>query len=618
MQNIAQIIPHRKLPRGMNFFDYIVPEALINKIKVGDLVEVPWKTKAMVGVVNGFIKESKFEHLKEIVGVKEYQLPKYQADLLRWFAEFYHHSAGSMLKIFLPDQPKRTVKVKPVKTVASSDLKNITINADVKKLAEHIFCSSDRKFLLSPFSPDAKVALFVQLCYTAIKKNKQVLILFPQKEKISEFESHLPAELRKETVVLTNELYTSKTRYFNIWSEINGGTKHIILGARSAIFAPLNNLGAIVIDDAHSVDYKQYDQAPRYQTLTVAKKIQELTGCKLIVSSLTPRVEDYHSAQKEHYKLISLGKPAESKIRIINLADERKNKFTYLSERLLESVEETLEKQKKVVLIVNKKGLYSYLFCQDCGYEANCKECGLPLAVENEKELACHHCQIKQPIFLQCPSCHGVNLKKLGVGIEGIEEQLKSKFGTQSKNILVTTGQGLSQDVWQGVGLLGFVYIDSLVYLADFNSNFKLYSFVSELIQRSRVPEIILQTAFPQNLAFQNLNKRYVDFYKEEMDGRKMFGYPPFNTLIKIFLQHHDLKICEREAKDLFRKLKPIVETARGKIADPYLHYIQKVRKRYRYQIVLFLPGLTMDEETRIIGGVPEFWSIDKEPVDLL
>ncbi|MFH0988112.1 MAG: hypothetical protein V1763_01940 [Parcubacteria group bacterium] len=620
MPRIAKVIPNKKLPRGMDFFDYIVPDGLTT-IKPGDLVEAQFRNRTLVGAVDSFVDKSEFDNLKEIVGRLEYSLPSYQHELIKWFSANYYWSAGSTLSMILPEAPKRAVKIKE-QSPFGIGAQQLTTDKEISKLSEQIMCSGDNKFLLSPFSWQKKTLFYVELCRLAVKSKKQILILFPQIEKVVEFGNHLPIDLRGQAAVLTNELYTSKARYFRTWQEINRGEKLIVIGTRSAVFAPLAKLAMIVADDAHSVDYKQYDQAPRYHALEVAGKIQELTGCKLILSSLTPRVEDYLTAKNGRYKQISLGSLSTEKIKVIDLSSERKKKFTYLTDELMDALEDTASKNKNAVLIVNKKGLYGYLRCNDCGDEANCPECGLPMVVETERELCCHRCATRLPMYVSCPKCQGTDLQRLGVGIESVKKQLADKFDAKSALINVCTGAGLPLSSWNNVGLLGFVYVDSLAYLADFNSNFKLISFIKELSQTCRSfnndVQIILQTCFPDNQAFKNVNQPYATFYKEEIALRESFGYPPFATLFKLFFQHNDLKICEKEAQDLFAKLKPAIEAAGGKINEPYLHYIQKVRKRYRYQVVIFLPPMPLEKENALLKDVPEHWSIDKGPTELL
>lgn len=650
MAKVAQIIPIKKLPRQLDCLDYYIPASLESQIKPGVFVNIPFKKQTIQGIVREIKTKTEYSEAKEILSLNERlgQTLPYQLALIEWFSGYYYFSLGSTAKMMFPDVLKRRVNVSPDEATAGQI--RLAENKKIASLARQLFKSNDKKFLLFPYDAEWRDLLYMDLCEKAIERSGQILILLPTRQKLSEFVEKLSNALRRQAVVLTAELHASKARYFRAWDAIRKNEKKIIIGTRSAIFAPLIQPEIIIIDAAHADDYKQWDMTPRYETVRVAQKIQELTGCKLILSSLSPRIEDACEAKAEKYKLISLGAKNQDKVVIVDLKQERKNDFTYLSEKMLAAIRASIAVGKRALLIVNKKGEYSYFFCEDCHYEACCPECELPLTVDGSN-LVCFRCGTRKQIFLECPNCHGANLKRLGIGVDQIKRELEKLFPGQN-NIEVSTGQGLDEKSFLNLGLLGFVYVDSLVYLADFNSNFKLFSFQQELIQRLRrfFPEgqVIVQTCFPENLAFASLNQGYDHFYRQEIESRKQFGYPPFRTLIKLFFQHHDLAVCKKEAFDLYEKMKKLAsfsmsrplrlasirqssrsgrtggETGSGqenrkvKIIEPYLHYTQKVRNRYRYQLVAFLDDVNQREEQAIFKPVPEYWTIDKNPIDLL
>jgi primosomal protein N' (replication factor Y) len=215
---------------------------------------------------------------------------------------------------------------------------------------------------------------------------------------------------------------------------------------------------------------------------------------------------------------------------------------------------------------------------------------------------------------------------RLGIGIEQVEKFLRQKYGqdvvllndkpsfvSQGK-IYLSTGQYLSEKLLGSINLLGFVYIDSQVHLSDFTSNKRLYSFAREIIASCSPDEIIFQTAFTNNEAIKSLNFPYSQFYIKELSSRQEFGYPPFSTAVKLVFDHHDCDVAEREAHELYKKI--VQANNKLKISEPFLTYRQKVRNRYRYQIVIFFANF--EEENQIIKNVPEYWAIDKEPVNVL
>jgi len=633
MPKVAHVYPFMKLPRNIEYFDYYIPADLQSAISIGTIVDIPMKTRLIKGAVAFIDEKTSFESTKEIAGIdkKIGCLLPFQMEFIKWFSSFYYYSPASTLKLILPEIPKR----KSSATEKTSYLKftNITIGKNSRKLAEQVFDSKNKNYLLFPHDLNLKFSFFLALCERAMESKKQILILFPQKFKLEEFNLMLNEKLKKQTVILNNEFYTSKNLYLEMWNKIKNNEKQIILGTRSAVFAPLHSPEFIIVDDAHSEDYKQWDQTPRYRTTTAARKISELTGSKLILSSLTPRIEDAYIAAQEKYQSISLGALKNDFAEIIDLKEERRNEFTYLSDRLLGAIEETMRKKEKALLIVNKKGMFSYFFCKDCAFELKCPHCSLPLIVENESELVCRHCKHSEPIHLRCPSCGGTNMKALGIGLNQIKKILREKFscaiaeidenGNASieAQIILSTGANIRNDVLKNIKLLGLVYVDSLAYLADFNSSWKLFSWISELISRARCGRslrAIVQTCFTENPAFKYLNDGFPKFYKDAIELRKDFNYPPFRNLIKIFFQHHDLSVCEKEAERIFQLLEPKVKAEKGMIIEPYLYYLKKIRKRYRYQIAIFLPDLPEEREKEIFVDLPQHWSIDREPANLL
>jgi primosomal protein N' (replication factor Y) len=627
---LARVIPVTKLPRHLQYFDYLVPENILADLKPGTMVNIPWKNFFIKGVVKELVTKSDFEHLKEIKNIdNRITFLPHQLELADWFARYYYYSLAGVLKMMLPDLPKKAGSSKKENLFVS--YKKITTTKDFTATMKQVFAGKSTGYLLFPHNYDYKIKFYLDLCEEISKTNEQILILFPQTYKVRDFYQYLPESLRRVTEILSNDYHASKNRYFEAWQRVASGQKRIVLGTRSAVFAPILSSSLIIVDDAHSEDYKQWDQTPRYEVVNVAQQIQELTECRLILSSLAPRIEDSFSAKEKKYKLISLGEQFHS-VKVINLNEERKKqkRFTYLSDELLAEMEETLAQDKRTILIVNKKGLYSYFFCEDCGYEAICPQCNLPLILEKNNELVCHHCHHAETVPLVCPKCSSVKLKKLGMGVSQVEKTLREMFGDvvveydgekvqtfSERSIIISSNLNLPETVWQNLGLFAFCYIDSLVYLADFNSNYKLYSLITENFPRVNAQseaKVLVQTCFPENMAFKCLNENYLAFYKQELAGREMFHYPPFSRAVKVFFQHHDLGVCEREAKDLYEKLR-----GRFEVSEPYLYYHQKVRQRYRYQmVILILKQLSLEKENALLKEIPEFWTIDKNPVNLL
>jgi len=624
------------MPRGTGVFDYEVPEQFQETIRPGMVVDVFMRSKLARGVVLKLKDKSEFDKIKPISTTLPYLLPDFQLDFLNWFSEQYFYSPSSTLTLFLPDIPKRKQVMSPRKTVLPVPQKQ---NDSISNLAKELIERKAQNFLLFSNNINSKYALFAKLSELVGANGDQTAIIFPQKFKVNEFLPFL-TQLASDTVgVFTNEEKLSMNRAFSLWNKINNAELLTVVGTRSTIFAPFSKLKFLIVDDADSDDLKQWDQNPRYHVVESARKLCELTGAKLILSSNAPRIEDAWLAKNDKYKIITLGSFNPAKLKIVDLKEERKKVFTYLSDDLIDALKTVNASQQKALLFVNKKGLYSNFCCDDCGKVETCADCGLPLTVTNTNELICFRCNNRKPLNLACSKCGSTKLRKTGIGIEQVQETLRKVHGINSQiitddqtelrsNIILTTSPTIKREFYDNAALVAVVYADSLVHLPDFNSNFKLYSFLKEIILRAssfgNSAQIIIQTGFPNSPAFKQLTADYKTFYEEEIGNRKMFGYPPFNSLFKIFFDHHDLEVAEREARMQYRELKEPVEKNGGKIMTPFLHYRQKVRNRYRYQIALFLPACAggpsgnIETERQVTQSIPNFWNIDRNPLSML
>ena len=627
MSQIIKIVPLQKMPRDKGFFDYKVSGQIAKNITPGAVFEVPFGKRKLQSVFYRFETSSPFDKLRELEEVNVLgQLPDYQLKLIDWFSKYYYYSPASTLILMLPAIPKKKQSLSINQLLVS--YKKINLTANTKKVANDIWTSPEKKYLILPNSQELKTKVYLQLVNKAIEENKQIVLLFPQVEKVKSFYQYLDPSSRKHTCVISSEVQRSKNRHHQLWQDISDKKYNVIVGTRSSVFAPLQNCHLMIVDESHSEDYKQWDQTPRYNVVKVIKEIQNNLNNKLILTSVTPRIEIVYEAKKLGYKYISLGEDAKVNLSVVDLSHERQKGFTYLTDKLIKSIDLQVKKEKQSLLIVNKRGLYSYLLCQDCSWTAKCLSCEMPLIINAENKLECRNCEKKGPVPLACPRCEGANLKPLGIGIEQISRTLKKEYGwtcsedveSKTAQVILSTGQNITEGSWGNVGLLGFVYIDSLVYLADYNSNYKLYSFIKTIINSagSNVNEIILQTCFVNNLAIEHIKLGYTKFYKDEIEARKAFNYPPFSNVIKIFFQHHDLDICEKEARHVYKELKQSVEKLGGRITEPYLYYLRKVRKRYRYQIAIVLPKISQKEEEDLLSAVPSHWMLDKDPKDLL
>jgi len=623
MMNFAQIIPLTKLPRKIDYFDYKIPSHLQGKLHIGDIVQIPMRLKYNYGVVLGLSDSSNFAHAKEIVGKAKNFAPLQAKELafLQWFSQYYHYSLASTLKLYLPEPPQRKVAFREKLTRQKQEP---AIKKEISALAKKILAGPKKKYLLFPHLKNTRYGLYLSLMAEILKNQQQALILLPTTQKVNQFIELLPGKWSDKIVKIDGQAHRQKNNYFDIWQRLQSGRPLIVVGTRSAVFVPFLNLKLIIVDEAQSEDFKQWDMTPRYQAVRVCQQIADLNDCHLILQSNSLPIEQAFNAKKENYQIINLGIEKTRDFNIINLKNNYQN--AYLSQTLLNEIGQVHDNKKNSLLIVNKKGMHSYVACADCGHEYLCQGCQLPLSLDNENNLHCYHCDSTQKLSLNCPKCGSVNIKKLGIGIQQVEKFLKNEFGNdvvmldekirpeEASKIYLSAGQYLNDNLLANLALLGFVYIDGQVHLSDYTSNQRLYSFAKEIIASAFRAKIIFQTAFPQNPAIANLNLPYAKFYLAELHNREQFGYPPFSLAVNLIFDHHDNLVAQKEAFDLYQKLTIADNTL--KISEPFLTYRQKVRNRYRYQIVIFFAN--SEQENAIITQVPEYWTIDKDPINVL
>ena len=623
MKKIAKIVPFRKLPRGLDFFDYLVPEELEKELKIGSLVTVPMKKGSLNGLFLGYTPKSEFKTLKEVSTILDYSVPEKQVQFAQWFSEYYHISLASTLMSMVAQPLKKKTTLRKSRELKLG-LEQIKVSSNIKKLSANILESKEKNYLLLANDQKLKMELLIDL----IKNTKnQSLIILPNISGIDNLISKLPKKYEEQIVVFTKDLTLSKSYYFQKWTDITTGKAKIVIGTRNAINAPFKKLDFIFIDHAHSDDHKSWDQNPRFHSVECAYKIQELHECKLVLSSWSPRLEDYYKAQKDRHQLITLGAPNITiPVTMIDLAKEKQDKFTFLSKQLLTSIETALEKKEKYIIVVNKKGYAGQLKCFDCNHVPKCDKCNLPF-VYVENKLKCVYCNTESDETLKCHKCNSTNIRPLGIGQDQIIEKLKEYFPKSkitdkqiNADIYVTT-TAIPASIWKQCNHLGIVYVDSLMYLPDFSAYYNYYTSVRTMMmiaQNLKYKDIHFQTGFIENPVTQQTTCKYQDFYKTELESRKMFNYPPFCKMLKLFTASKDKSLAKHEANLLYKNLLKFCEENKVQISEPYMYYRSHVRGRYRFQILLKFSQNSQTLENELISQVPKTWTIDKDPLNVI
>ena len=498
--------------------------------------------------------------------------------------------------------------------------KNITLTLEqenaVNKIKESFNIS--KTILLHGVTGSGKTEVYISLVKEIIKQNKTAIILVPEISLTPQITARFKGVFGENIAILHSSL--SDGEKYDEFRRIKRGEVSVVIGARSAIFAPLNNIGILIIDEEHSDSYKQ-DCNPRYNTYDIAQKRSETHKCPVLLASATPTIESYARSMKGYYEFISLpnrvNKRPLPKVSIIDMKSEIRKGNKLISEELYNKIQDRLDKQEQVMLLLNRRGYSNYVSCMSCGYISKCPNCDITLTYHKTSNmLRCHYCGYGTKNISICPSCKEDSIRQIGTGTQKIEEEVQNMFqnakvcrmdaDTTSKkgshhkiinefnegkyNILIGT-QMISKGLnFPNVTLVGVINADSSLNIPNFRSSENTYSLLDQVIGRAgrdkKEGEAVIQTFNPDHYSIVNAsNHDYKSFYNYEMNIRKKLNYPPycFITLIKISSKDFSLGMSEsNKIKDyLVKNLKST------NILGPSMANVLKVNNIYNFQIIL-------------------------------
>ncbi len=506
--------------------------------------------------------------------------------------------------------------------------------------------------LLHGVTGSGKTEIYLQTLAEAVKLGKRGIVLVPEialtPQTIERFASRFP----RRVAVLHSKL--SLGEQFDEWQRIRDGEFDVVIGSRSAIFAPQPELGLIVIDEEHEWTYKQ-DTVPRYHARDVAIKLAELTGAVVILGSATPDVETFYHAQKGGYHLLQLPErvtPGETlpRIEVVDLREELKaGNRSLFSRSLSQAMAKAVANREQVILFLNRRGAATFVQCRSCGFVLRCRRCEVALTHHfAEDALICHQCNHRMAVPQICPRCLSHRLKFLGIGTQKLEqetsstfpqarllrwdrdvtrgryshEQILTKFRTHEADILIGTqmiAKGLDLPL---VTLVGVVSADTAMNLPDFRAGERTFQLLSQVAGRAGRGilggRVIIQTYSPEHYAIQAAAQHdYASFYAREIEYRRQLGNPPFTRLASLVYSHTNDVLCQREAERMKRQLVAEIES-RGiddlTLIGPAPAFIHRLRGRFRWQLIL-----RGSEPSALVSQIPipQGWTVDIDPVGL-
>ena len=486
-----------------------------------------------------------------------------------------------------------------------------------EKVAKEIIDSSDTVYLLHGVTGSGKTEVYMTLIEEGIKRGKQSIVLVPEISLTPQTLARFEKRFGKRVAVFHSAL--SEGEKYDEYRRVARGEVNVIVGTRSAIFAPLKDISYIIMDEEHSDSYKQ-ENSPRYDTKMVALERCRYHKAKLILGSATPTLESYARALKGVYHLVNLkervGGRNLPKVEFVDMNKAIATAKGHFSLELIKRIEETLRRGEQVILLLNRRGYSSVLSCKNCGYVMKCPNCDISLTYHKTNNmLRCHYCGYATTYPKVCPECKEEALRDLGVGTEKIEEEVKSLFGnskvlrmdvdtTSKKNahqkIIESFGKGEAniligtQMVAKGldfpnVTLVGVLNTDTSLMIPDFRSSETTFDLLSQVAGRSgRAKEglVVFQTYNKDHYAISCAsNHDYLTFYKEEMAIRKMMKYPPYYYLVLVKISGKDENSCLKEAVRCEKVLKKYLD--KTILLGPTKAMIFKKMNIYTYQIIL-------------------------------
>jgi primosomal protein N' (replication factor Y) len=510
---------------------------------------------------------------------------------------------------------------------ARIDERRVNLTADQRNAVDVITnCIQAGKYtghLLFGVTASGKTEVYLGSIERALELGKTCLVLLPEIALTTQVMNIFKSRLGSQVAVLHSAL--SAGERCDEWARISEGEARVVLGARSAVFAPLANLGLIIVDEEHEASYKQ-DSSPRYNGRDVAIKRAQDANAALVLGSATPSIEAYHAAQNGEYVMLTMASRVENRpmptVEIANLKDEfAKGKATIFTERLEQGIRERLDRGEQVILLQNRRAYSTFLMCRECGYVARCPHCAVSLKLHAAaRKLSCHHCGYEESAPDVCPKCKGLKIRKFGIGTEKVEEaarqsfenarvlrmdrdttsrkgahgEILSTFRAGEADILVGTQMIAKGLDFPNVTLVGIISADTSLNMPDFRATERTYQLVSQVAGRAgrgKTPgEVIIQTFDPDNYAIKcAVDHDYVSFFELELQGRRELNYPPFSTLINLTSQDSDNNAAKSALDELNGTIATLPYSLRKSVTidGPIPAVLSKLKGQYRWHTVM-------------------------------
>lgn len=649
----VNVIIDNKSDSTDNLFTYGCP---FEGVEVGSKVYVPFAKgnrlrEGYIVSVQETIDEEMEKRLKHVEKVdEEVSLTEEMIRTALWLKQRYLCRAIDAINLFTPAGKKavRKERKNPFEDAKgeASQVKALTDEQSTAlgQIEEAIKSGSHERFLIHGVTGSGKTEVYIRSAEKCISEGRNVIVLVPEISLTGQIIDRFIGKFGSKDIAVLHSRLTLGERY-DQWKRIRDGQVKIVIGARSAVFAPLENIGLIVVDEEHESTYKS-DHTPKYDTVEVAlKRLKDKDNSGvLILGSATPSVVSYSRAEEGIYKLIKLteryNKVNMPEVSVVDMREELKNgNRTIISSRLYSAMKEQLESGKQVMLFLNRRGYSTFVSCRECGYVAKCPHCGLSLTYHKKGDRAvCHYCGYETAAPIKCPDCEGRYIRYFGSGTEKVEEtiaelfegytaerldldtvkkkgelerKLKS-FAKGKTQILIGTqliAKGLD---FRNVGLVGIISADVSLNIPDFRSPERAFQLITQAAGRAgrgeETGKVIIQTYSPDNYAVKYAAEQdYEGFYREEILLRNYMAYPPYSDLFQIIFMADSPESAEAAAMDWHDRIEMrLPEEERGNLFKPQEAYMSRINDNYRYSLLIKCPKGKRREYTNILAIVKE------------
>lgn len=525
--------------------------------------------------------------------------------------------------------------------------KVVVLTSEQQRAVDGILAERERTHLVFGVTGSGKTEVYMRIISQVLSEGRTAILLVPEISLTPQVLATFTARFGTSVAILHSGL--SAGERFDEWQRLRTGAAKIAIGARSAIFAPLCDIGVIILDEEHDPSYKA-ESNPRYQTHEIAKLRGEYHHCPVVFGSATPSLESFFRAKTGEYLLHTLPSRANDRpmpvIKIVNMCDEvRCGNTGIFSENLLSELKACIDSQNQAMLFLNRRGFSSYMICRECGYVAKCQDCDVSLVYHKEdNELKCHYCHRRYKALTNCPQCGSSYLRMGATGTQKVVEELKNHFPhvpvlrmdfdtTKNKNdlnqilhqfsetkpcVLVGTQMIAKGHDFPDVTLVGIINADMGLHFSDYRASERAFQLITQVAGRAgraqKVGRVILQTYTPRHYVYRFAsNYDYLGFYAKEINLREVTAFPPFSKIIRLLVTSSERDIAHATTGRIFDKAKQLKDKFSEDIL--YCHAmsspVSRIENRYRFQIIMRF-GLRHEQE--IVDSLYEIVANDQHP----